>query len=251
MENFRPYIFLALFSLFFVLEFMIPKRSNSYRKRKISNFIIFISGLILMKIIFPLGLGAFANYTEKMGLAFISLSSLPLLIEILAVIFIFDFCIYWQHRASHVIPILWRFHHTHHSDKSMDLTTALRFHPLEIFLSGLYKIFLILLLSPRHETYLLYESMLGGFALFNHSNIELPYKLDKILRKLIATPDFHSPHHSPKKELTNSNYGNILSLWDYLFNSYSSSKNQIYGLDDTSDDDSSKAFRLIQRPFLK
>ncbi len=250
MESFRPYFFVILLLLFLCLELIVPKRAKSTLKRKGANIILFASGIALMRFIFPLGLSFFAELIIDKDIGFLNFYNLPMMIGPILTILLFDFSIYWQHRFSHNIPLLWRFHHVHHSDRAMDTTSALRFHPGEIFLSGLYKLLLILIIAPSVEVYLIYESLLGGFALFNHSNIRIHSSLESWLKKVLATPDFHSPHHSPDKKLTNSNYGNILSIWDYIFKTYEASGSQTYGLQDESPHNSEKIGHLLKKPFL-
>jgi sterol desaturase/sphingolipid hydroxylase (fatty acid hydroxylase superfamily) len=131
----------------------------------------------------------------------------------------------------------------------MDLTTALRFHPLEILFSGMYKLFFVFLIGPRLETFLIYEIILSSMAIFNHSNIKLPNQLEKLLVLFIVTPRFHTPHHSPIKKLTNSNYGNFLSIWDRVFKSYTPIVNKEFGIDEMSKLESNTLSKLFTIPF--
>ena len=248
-ETIRPYIFVALFIGFALLETIFPERKRSFSKRNWTNVILFFSGIAILRVVFPLGLAMVANFVIENDYGIMSLYKLPAVIEIPIVLLVFDFFIYWQHRFSHSIPFFWRFHHIHHSDRMMDLTTGIRFHPGEIFLSGLYKIVLIFLFSPNIIAYLLYETFLSAFALFNHSNIRIPKTLDRYLRYIFATPSFHLPHHSPIRKRTNSNYGNILSIWDYIFKTYDDGYNETFGLKDESEENSKRIAHLLQRPF--
>lgn len=248
-ETFRPYFFIVLFIFFSVLEIVLPKRSRKLSKRNIVNIILFISGIIILRLVFPLGLAKVADHIGNNNLGLIKLNTLGFGLQMFATLFIFDFFIYWQHRFSHSIPLFWRFHHIHHSDREMDMTTGIRFHPGEIFFSGLYKIALLFIFSPGVIAYLIYETCLSAFALFNHSNIKMPKSIEKYARLVLATPDFHSPHHSPIKKFTNSNYGNILSIWDYLFKTYTPIENSEYGLEDESKNNAKNFFHLLKRPF--
>jgi sterol desaturase/sphingolipid hydroxylase (fatty acid hydroxylase superfamily) len=120
----------------------------------------------------------------------------------------------------HTVPLLWRLHRMHHADLDIDVSTALRFHPLEIALSMLVKLAAVFVLGPAPVAVLLFEVLLNGTAMFNHGNLRLPQWLDAALRRVIVTPDFHRVHHSVRPEETNSNYGFNLTCWDYLFGSY-------------------------------
>ncbi len=131
-----------------------------------------------------------------------------------------DFSIYLQHILAHRYSPLWRLHQVHHSDIEIDLTTAVRFHPLEILFSMLYKTLWIFALGATPQAIVLFEILLNGLATFNHSNFFIPPFIDKQLRRLIVTPDMHRIHHSVIPREMNSNYGFCLSLWDKLFKTY-------------------------------
>jgi sterol desaturase/sphingolipid hydroxylase (fatty acid hydroxylase superfamily) len=242
-EN-RLIIFLTVLALFIFLENIFKIRKQNYKKRIIPNLsLVFISSLIL-KLAFPFGLVALLIKINQDPTT-LALSQLPLYLELPITLIVFDLIIYWQHRLFHVIPYLWNMHIIHHSDRSMDTTTALRFHPFEILISGLIKLIFISLLAPRAESFLTYEILLSSFAIFNHSNFKIPKKLDNLLRIIIVTPSFHSPHHSPEKRFTNSNYGNFLSLWDRIFGSYTPEINSIFGIKQLETDN---LFLLLKYP---
>jgi len=123
------------------------------------------------------------------------------------VILLFDVAIWFQHLITHKIPILWRLHRVHHSDRDMDVTTAIRFHPVEILLSMLLKIGLVYLLGPAAWAIVAFEIILNGTAMFNHANIKLSPRLDRLVRIVMVTPDMHRIHHSTKRSEHDSNYG--------------------------------------------
>jgi sterol desaturase/sphingolipid hydroxylase (fatty acid hydroxylase superfamily) len=130
-----------------------------------------------------------------------------------------DFAMYWQHRFSHALPWLWRLHRVHHSDTGFDVTLGLRFHPGEIVLSLLYKSAVVLILGAPVLAYVIYEIVLMAMALFTHANIALPDPVERALARWLVTPELHRVHHSVESNDTNRNYGNWLSIWDWLFNS--------------------------------
>ncbi|MEM6357192.1 MAG: sterol desaturase family protein, partial [Pseudomonadota bacterium] len=141
-------------------------------------------------------------------------------LEVLLVFVVLDFAIWAQHVASHKIPILWRLHRVHHSDRDIDVTTAIRFHPLEIAFSMILKIGLVYALGAPVVAVLLFEVVLNGAAMFNHANLRLPRGLDRWLRFAIVTPDMHRVHHSIDRAEHDANYGFNLSVWDRLFGTY-------------------------------
>ncbi|MBL8260188.1 MAG: sterol desaturase family protein, partial [Candidatus Competibacteraceae bacterium] len=131
-----------------------------------------------------------------------------------------DLVIYAQHVAFHKIPALWRLHQMHHTDLDFDVTTALRFHPLEIALSMLIKLAAVIALGAPAAAVMLFEVILNAAAMFNHGNARLPLALDRALRQIIVTPDMHRVHHSVHRDETDSNFGFNLSWWDRLFGTY-------------------------------
>jgi sterol desaturase/sphingolipid hydroxylase (fatty acid hydroxylase superfamily) len=122
--------------------------------------------------------------------------------------------------VTHMIPFFWRFHIVHHSDLDLDVSSGLRFHPIEIMGSMLFKIGLVFALGPAPIAMVIFEAVLNGMAQFSHSNITLPEKLDRWLRFVIVTPDMHRIHHSVEKKETNSNFGFNLSIWDRFLGTY-------------------------------
>ena len=141
-------------------------------------------------------------------------------VEFILSILILDFAIWFQHVVTHKIPFLWRVHQVHHSDPEFDVSTAIRFHPIEIVLSMLFKVGLVYLLGPSALAVLIFEILLNASAMFNHANIKIPPKLEKFLRLFIVTPDMHRIHHSSDRSEHDTNYGFALSIWDKLFGTY-------------------------------
>jgi sterol desaturase/sphingolipid hydroxylase (fatty acid hydroxylase superfamily) len=119
----------------------------------------------------------------------------------------FDFAIYWQHRLYHLVPILWRLHRMHHADPDFDVSTGIRFHPVSIIVSMLIKMLLVAALGPPAIAVLISEVLLNVTSMFNHGNIYIPPRIDKILRRILVTPDMHRLHHSVIVQETNNNFG--------------------------------------------
>lgn len=137
-----------------------------------------------------------------------------------ASLIVLDFAIYGQHVLSHKWPLLWRLHQVHHTDLAFDATTAVRFHPLEIVFSMFYKVLCIVLIGADPLAVIAFEIILNGAATFNHGNVDIPERVDKVLRWLVVTPDMHRIHHSTIKAETDSNYGFSISCWDRLCRTY-------------------------------
>jgi sterol desaturase/sphingolipid hydroxylase (fatty acid hydroxylase superfamily) len=218
-------IFLSLFTLFAWIEAKAPRRAlvQTKRQRWITNWsIVILDTLTLRLLAFALPLLAVgaALDAESNGWGLMNQVDMPFWLAVILTVLIFDFAIWLQHLITHKIPFLWRFHRVHHADRDIDVTTAIRFHPVEIALSMLLKIGLVYLLGPPALGIILFEIILNGTAMFNHSNMNIPPKLDSVLRKFLVTPDMHRVHHSNQRWEHDSNYGFSLSIWDRMFRTY-------------------------------
>ncbi len=174
--------------------------------------------------------------------------------EALAAFVLLDFAVWLQHVAMHKLPLLWRMHKVHHSDTHLDLTSALRFHPAEIIVSTLYKSAWVVLLGVPVLIALAFELWLNANALFNHSNIRLPRSLDRIVRRIIVTPDMHVVHHSTDTSEQDTNFGFALSIWDRLFRLYTrisrmGRETQPIGLPDSQDERPARLGWSMMLPF--
>jgi sterol desaturase/sphingolipid hydroxylase (fatty acid hydroxylase superfamily) len=136
-------------------------------------------------------------------------------------ILLLDCWIYWWHRINHVVPLFWRFHEVHHLDETLDTTTALRFHFGEVILSSLVRALVIFLLGVPLSSVIVFEVVVLLASLFQHSNVRLPEKLERVLSWVVVTPSIHWVHHHALRTDTDSNYSNFLSVWDPLFGSRS------------------------------
>ena len=134
---------------------------------------------------------------------------------------ILDGLIYWWHRANHVVPFLWRFHSVHHLDRTLDTTSALRFHFGEVALSAAARAVVVLALAVPLVSVLAFETLLLIATIFHHSNLRLPGALERALSRMVVTPSIHWVHHHRIRMDTDSNYSTVLSLWDPLFRSRS------------------------------
>lgn len=217
--------FLGLFALFALAEAALPRRARveGRWRRWGTNWAISVSDAVLLRgmaLVLPvLSVGA-ALDAQAQGWGLFGLTGWPGWLEGLLAFLALDLAIWAQHWATHRIPLLWRLHRVHHADRDMDVTTAIRFHPLEIGLSMLWKIAVIYALGAPALAVILFEIALNGCAMFNHANIALPGALDRRLRRVLVTPDMHRVHHSTIRAEHDTNFGFTLSLWDRLFGTY-------------------------------
>ena len=218
-------VFLGLFAVFAVFERIAPKVSfnRAVKARWITRFsITIINTMILRLMSLALPFLAVGAALDAAGLRWglFSILDWPLWIEVLLSLLILDFAISAQHLITHKAPILWGLHRIHHADVDFDVSTALRFHPVEISLLMVLKIGLVYLLGPIAWAVVLFEFILNGMALFNHANISLPAKFERTLRYFIVNSDTHRIHHSVQREAPDSNYGFSLSVWGSIFRTY-------------------------------
>ena len=218
----RLLIFISVFLLMLILEFFISRHPTVDSKPRRLGIHLGLSGLntLLLKLVFGAAALGAAETAESRGWGLINFFDWHNPVAFFLAVVFLDFAIYLQHVIVHKVPLFWRFHVVHHSDIDLDASSGLRFHPVEILASMLYKIGVICLLGPAPMAVLAFEAILNGMALFSHSSIKLPGKMDHLCRKLIVTPDMHRIHHSIEVSETNSNYGFNLSVWDRMLGTY-------------------------------
>ena len=146
--------------------------------------------------------------------------SLPSWIEVVLAVLVLDLAIYGQHVLFHHVPALWRVHRMHHADLDIDVTTGTRFHPVEVVLSFGIKFVTVVAIGASSLSILIFEVLLNATSLFNHSNLRLAPRLERLLRWFVVTPDMHRVHHSIVRRETNSNFGFNLPWWDRLFGTH-------------------------------
>ncbi len=192
----------------------------SKKERWFNNLGIIFLSTLLLRLTIPLAATgvAVAAAAKDWGL-FNSLQLSPWVTIPLAIL-ILDLVVYLQHLMFHATPILWRLHMVHHADLDLDASSGLRFHPLEILISMGIKMAVVAALGIPVLAVLIFEITLNATAMFNHGNIHLPEKVDRILRLITVTPDMHRVHHSVLIRETNSNFGFNFPWWDRLFGTY-------------------------------
>jgi len=214
--------FVAIFGLMGLWELLAPARDRSFPRlrRWPNNLALAALNAATVRVLFPAAGVGLAVLAEAQGAGLLRLPDLPYWLAVLAGMVVLDLAIYLQHLLFHAVPALWRLHRVHHADPDFDVTTALRFHPVEILLSMFIKAAVIFALGPPVLAVLIFEVVLNGASVFNHANVRLPPRIERVLRWLVVTPDMHRVHHSKDMRETDSNYGFNLSIWDRLFGTY-------------------------------
>ncbi|MDZ7645434.1 MAG: sterol desaturase family protein [Woeseiaceae bacterium] len=247
--------FLLVFGGLIVAQRLWPRRDvpGGWR-RSATNIALVVIDTAILRVAFPLLAFDLSLRVEESGTGL--LHGLPPALAVVAGILLLDVAIYWQHRLLHMIPFLWRLHRVHHADTGFDVTTGVRFHPLEIVLSMGIKLGLIALLGVPPIAVLIFELALSLGSLFTHANLYLPATLDRRLRWLFVTPEMHRIHHSWHRDETDSNYGFHLSIWDRLFRSYRTQPRDGHeamtiGLHEFRDNRSQSLASLLLNPFRR
>ena len=218
--------FAAIFLAMAIFELASPRlereemRGALKTKRWLTNLSMVVLSSLAVRVVFPLAAVGTAAWAASNGYGLLPTLGIPPVAAGIIAFFVLDFAVWFEHLLSHKIPLLWRIHRMHHADTGFDLTTALRFHPLEIVLSMFWKAAIVVALGAPPVAVLVFEIVLNGAAMFNHANIKLPLAFDRLLRLAIVTPDMHRVHHSVIRAETHSNYGFNLSIWDRLFGTY-------------------------------
>ena len=214
--------FAGMLGLMLALQSAFPRKAlvGSALARWRTNGLIAIIDTLAVRLLGPLAAVVVAGWAAVNGVGVLNIIDLPAPLTIVLAIAALDLAIYAQHVATHKVALLWRFHQVHHADRDIDATTGVRFHPVEIVASMLYKVIVVSVLGPPVVAVILFEVLLNGSAVFNHANVKLPHWLDQALRLVIVTPDTHRVHHSVYRDETDSNYGFFLSVWDRLFGTY-------------------------------
>jgi len=253
----RLFFFFAVLCIVALWEALSPKRDRHTGRhiRWTRNLALVFLNSFIVRLIVPFTAVGVALYAAQNQLGLLNYLSLPFAAHVMISVLLLDLLIYGQHVVFHYVPVLWRLHKVHHIDQEIDVTTGLRFHPLEILLSTLIKAASILLLGVPVMAVVIFEILLNGTAMFNHGNINLPGMMDKILRLFVVTPDMHRVHHSVIPDETNSNFGFNLPWWDRVFGTYQAQPAQGHiemdiGLPDYRDDNETGLWALLVIPFF-
>jgi len=221
-KTIRSACFVGILVIMATWEVVAPRRALTVSKavRWVNNLgLVFFNSFILW-LVFPIAALGLAAFSQEQGWGLLNYFQINHMTAIIISVIFLDFVIYLQHVLVHAVPILWRLHRVHHADLDYDVTTGSRFHTIEILFSMLIKFSAIIVLGPPVVAVLIFEVLLNVTAMFNHSNVRLPLKLDKVLRLFIVTPDMHRVHHSVEDDETNSNFGFSLPWWDKMFGTY-------------------------------
>ncbi len=214
--------FLGILAAMALWESAVPRRMRSVSRttRWPGNLGVVVLNTLAVRLVLPVAAVRLAFVTAVRGWGLLHQLSLPAWLAILSSVALLDLAIYLQHVMFHAVPVLWRVHRMHHADLDFDVTTGVRFHPVEILLSMAIKLGVVAALGPPAVAVVIFEVLLNATSMFNHSNVLVPTPVDRVLRWFLVTPDMHRVHHSILVQETNSNFGFNLPWWDRLLGTY-------------------------------
>ena len=237
-------------------ELLAPRRALSIGRlaRWPGNIGVLLVDAALVRLLIPTAAVGAALYAAGQGIGLFNWLQLRLSVGAVLGFLALDFVIWAQHWAFHRVPWLWRLHRMHHADLDIDVTTGVRFHPIEILISMAIKIAVVVALGIPPVGVFVFEVMLNATSMFNHSNAHMPNWLDRVLRLIVVTPDMHRVHHSVLRAETDSNFGFNLPWWDWLFGTYrrepqAGHQGMTIGIPQFRDSKELRLDRMLTQPF--
>ena len=214
--------FAAVLAAVALWELAAPRRKALYARgaRWPHNLGLFLVDVAVIRLLAPGTVIGVAMAAEQHGWGLLSAVSLPWWAALPIGVVLLDLVIYFQHVMFHAVPTLWRLHRVHHADQDFDVTTGVRFHPVEILLSTVIKSAGVAAIGAPALAVLVFEVLLNATSMFNHANASLPSRAERWVRWLVVTPDMHRVHHSVLYDESSSNFGFNLPWWDRLFGTY-------------------------------
>lgn len=246
----------VVFAVLLLWEWLGPRRALSVGRwpRWPGNLGILAVDILAVRLLVPTAAVGVAMIGASRGWGLFNLIGMPGWASVVVGVIALDLVIYTQHVVFHHVPVLWRLHRTHHADLDIDVTTGVRFHPLEILLSLAIKMAAVAALGVPAVAVLIFEVLLNATSMFNHSNVALPPRIEPFARWIVVTPRMHQVHHSIVRTETDSNYGFNLPWWDRLFGTYraepaAGEQNIVIGLPIFRDIAELALIRLLTQPF--
>ncbi|WP_299386644.1 sterol desaturase family protein [uncultured Lacinutrix sp.] len=253
----RSVLLVGGITLFWLLEGILPLFNFKYKKWKhaLPN-LFFTLTTIIINFALAFALLATADWVKINDFGIINwLPEIPFWLYVTLGVLLLDFVgAYLAHYTEHKIGVLWMVHLVHHSDHEVDTTSANRHHPLESIIRFIFTLAGVFIIGAPIGIVMLYQSMSLIFTQFTHANIKMPRQLDKLLSYIIVSPDMHKVHHHYKLPYTDSNYGNIFSIWDRIFGTYMHLDRAkiVYGVDTFPNAEENASLKhLLKQPFHK
>ncbi len=220
-EDLQVGLFFVLLALLAVLEWMVPRRTGPMERatRWPTNLLFTLLNLMMLGVL-PVSLISAAFWAERHGWGLLNHVASPTAVAVLVTLLVRGFISFFTHYLMHMVPAFWRLHRVHHLDTELDVTTTVRFHPLEFAVQVLPALPIVVAFGLTPWVLVLYEALDVAVTLWTHSNTRLPRGIDRVLRYVVVTPDLHRIHHSSWKPETNSNFGAVFPVWDLIFGTF-------------------------------
>lgn len=257
-EQLQYWLFFSLLILFIALERWVPRRQpkSLQSKRRTTNAAMTVLVIVCLPIL-PLSLitAAYWSADNQLGLLNNLSIELPILMIIGFTLLLRGFISFFTHLLNHKFAFLWRFHRVHHMDTELDVSSTVRFHPLEMVFSLIVGLPLVVLFGLSPWVMIFYELLDISVVLFSHSNIRIPTRINNSLRLFIVTPELHRVHHSTVEVETNSNYSAVFPIWDIIFKTFRTTTKQPtnvmpLGLDEVDEIKAASFWWLLRSPFI-
>lgn len=253
LSNIQPVILVGMMITLYSIENIYPYLKNPPDKKKHDrrNLGICIINFAVNALL-SFGVLAVLNWTTENQSGVLNMTALPQWVEIIIGILAIDFGSYGVHNLSHSVPLLWRFHRVHHSDLYVNVTTSLRFHPVETILTqGIYQAAVISVMGISPLSFAIYGTIAIPLLILQHSNVKLPEWIEKHGRLIFSTPGWHKIHHSIYKPLTDSHFGDVFTFWDRIFRTWKPTRPEDigYGLENFSEDNMHTVGYQMKVPF--
>lgn len=254
----RLALFVTVLGGLAVAEVVRPRRARVLPRvrRWPHNLGLVATGAVAMRVVAPAGAASMALLARSRGWGVLRTVDVPAPVAWTGTVLALDLAIYAQHVAMHKVPVLWRLHRVHHADVDVDVTTGVRFHPIEYLLSLGLKAALVAAIGAPVGAVILFEVLLNATSMFNHANLELSAGADRAVRLLLVTPDMHRVHHSVEREEADHNYGFNVPWWDRVFGTYKaqpdgSHETMTLGVSQFREAEEQRLDRLLAQPFRR
>jgi sterol desaturase/sphingolipid hydroxylase (fatty acid hydroxylase superfamily) len=248
-------LFLILFAVFALVEVVAPKRPGPMHRKErwLTNLVLTGLNAALLAVL-PVTFLTAAAWAGQRDFGLFNRVSLPIGISVVGNLLARGFVSFLTHYLMHKTPFLWAIHRVHHLDTELDVSSTVRFHPLEFVVGLVIGLPLVVCFGLSPWILMLYELLDASVTVFSHANIRLPTTVDRALRYLIVTPDLHRVHHSSWQPETDSNFGAVFPIWDLIFSTYRTSTRMSHeamelGLEEVRDARAHRLFWLLASPF--
>jgi len=255
LASLQPVVLIVMLILMYAIENILPYLNPPANKKRHygRNLVISLISFVMNGL-----LGAFVvlavELTEKHHWGLLNLVQLPPIVKVFIGILLFDFGSYLTHNLQHKIPFLWRFHRIHHSDNHLNVSSSLRFHPVDVVVSQfIYQCIAVILIGVPITAFVIYGSIAIPLLIMQHSNFRFPRWFERYASLVFATPGWHKIHHSSQQQETDSHYGDVFTFWDRIFGTWGKKQpDEIeYGLKEFSQDKHHRVLHLLFSPFRK